>query len=76
MDLLTMSQYEVIVRGDRYCVLLHEDEEDNGYWVECPNLPGCASQGDTVSEALEMIKDAIEGHLQVLNEDLVYGKIK
>jgi predicted RNase H-like HicB family nuclease len=31
-------------------------------------LPGCASQGDTVEEALEMIKDAIEGHLEVVKE--------
>ncbi len=34
-----------------------------------PSLPGCASQGDTVEESLEMIKDAIEGHLQVMKED-------
>jgi predicted RNase H-like HicB family nuclease len=37
--------------------------------VECPSLPGCSSQGDTVEEALEMIKDAIDGHLEVLAED-------
>ncbi len=33
--------------------------------MECPALPGCASQGDTEEEALIMIKDAIEGHLEV-----------
>ena len=33
--------------------------------MECPALPGCDSQGDTVDEALEMIKDAIKGHLEV-----------
>ncbi|MDP3028604.1 MAG: type II toxin-antitoxin system HicB family antitoxin [Deltaproteobacteria bacterium] len=43
-------------------VIVHPDLEDGGYWVECPELPGCASQGDTVEEALEMIRDAIEGH--------------
>jgi len=36
------------------------------YWVECPALPGCASQGDTEEGALIMIKDAIEGHLEVV----------
>lgn len=61
-------KYEVTVRGKRYPVILHADTEDGGYWIECPSLPGCASQGDTVEEALEMIKDAIKGHLQVLEE--------
>jgi predicted RNase H-like HicB family nuclease len=62
-------KYEVIVRGKKYPVILHADTEDGGYWIECPSLPGCASQGDTVEEALEMIKDAIKGHLEVLEEE-------
>ena len=33
--------------------------------MECPALPGCSSQGDTVEEALAMIKDAIIGHLEI-----------
>lgn len=62
------KRYNVVVRVKKYAVILHSDTEDGGYWIECPSLPGCASQGDTVEEALEMIKDAIEGHLQVLSE--------
>jgi predicted RNase H-like HicB family nuclease len=42
--------------------------EDGGYWVECPELTGCSSQGDSVEEALDMIKDAIRGHLEVEEE--------
>jgi len=57
--------YEVSVKGKKYRVILHPDLEDGGYWVECPALPGADSQGDTVEEALEMIKDSIRGHLQV-----------
>lgn len=60
------KRYEVIVKGKKYPVILHPDTEDGGYWIECPSLPGCASQGDTVEEALEMIKDAIKGHLEVI----------
>lgn len=48
-----------------FSVVLHTDLEDGGYWVECPELPGCLSQGDTVEETLEMIRDAIRGHLAV-----------
>lgn len=61
-------RYHVSIRGKKYSVVLHADTEDGGYWVECPSLPGCASQGDTVEEALEMIKDAIKGHLEVLEQ--------
>ena len=46
--------------GDReeYEVLLVQHPEDPGYAVLCPVL-GCASQGDTDEEALEMIAEAI-----------------
>jgi len=60
--------YKVMVMKESYEVVLHPDLEDGGFWVECPALPGCASQGDTIEEALEMIKDAIAGHLEVLAE--------
>ncbi len=42
--------------------------EDGWLVVECPSLPGCVSQGRTVEEALENIKDAIQGCLDVLGE--------
>ena len=63
------KKYEVIVRGKKYAVILHADTEDGGFWIECPSLPGCASQGETIEEALEMIKDAIKGHLEIIAED-------
>jgi antitoxin HicB len=49
-------------------VVVHPDEEDGGYWVEVPSLPGCISQGDTKEEALENIKDAIEGYIASLQK--------
>ncbi len=54
------KKYDVRVKGMKYSVILHRDTEDGGYWVECPAIPGCASQGDTIEEALSMIKDAIQ----------------
>jgi predicted RNase H-like HicB family nuclease len=38
-------------------------DEDGGFTVEVPSLPGCISQGDTVEEALANIKEAIELHV-------------
>jgi predicted RNase H-like HicB family nuclease len=58
-------KYKIAVNRKAYDVILHPDTEDGGFWVECAALPGCASQGDTVEEALAMIKDAIKGHLEV-----------
>ena len=58
-------RYEVRLMGKNYSVILHTDAEDGGYWVECPELPGCATQGDTIEEALTMIRDAIGGYIDV-----------
>jgi predicted RNase H-like HicB family nuclease len=69
LSLRKEKKYTVTVRGKKYPVILHPDMEDGGYWLECPLLAGCASQGDTVEEALEMIKDSIKGHLEVLEEE-------
>lgn len=69
IDMEAERKYEVAVKGRKYPVVLHADTEDGGYWVECTSLPGCSSQGDTVEESLEMIRDAIEGHLEILGED-------
>lgn len=35
-------------------------EAEGGYVVQCPALPGCYSQGETVEEALANIREAIE----------------
>lgn len=40
-----------------------EDDAD-GYFVSCPALQGCYSQGDTYEEAVENIKDAIRLHIE------------
>lgn len=37
--------------------------------VECPNLPGCISQGASRPEALANIKEAIECYAAALEED-------
>jgi predicted RNase H-like HicB family nuclease len=48
-------------------VTLERDED--GMWIaECPSIPGCVTQGATHDEALEMVKDAIAGCLEVRAE--------
>lgn len=62
------QKHKVSVKGKSYDVVLHADTQDGGFWVECPSLPGCDSQGDTVEKTLKMMKDAIKGHLEVVAE--------
>jgi predicted RNase H-like HicB family nuclease len=37
--------------------------------VVCPALPGCVSQGDSLDEALENVREAILGVLEVRKEE-------
>ena len=50
----------------KYRVKIEQNEE--GYTVWCPGLPGCWSQGDTEEEALENIQDAIRTYLEAIEE--------
>ncbi len=43
--------------------------EDGSWVVECPSLPGCISQGKTKEEAVQNIREAIEGYVLALQQD-------
>ena len=45
-----------------------EQDEEGVFVAECPMLPGCISQGKTRSEAVENIKDAIQGYIESLKK--------
>lgn len=40
------------------------ESDSDGYYVSCPALQGCYSQGDTYEEAVTNIKDAIRLHVE------------
>jgi predicted RNase H-like HicB family nuclease len=40
---------------------------EGGFWAEVPALPGCITEGDTLEEVTDNLKDAIEGWLEVAN---------
>lgn len=44
-------------------VVVHREE--NGYWAEVPALKGCFTQGETLDEIRENIKEAITAWLSV-----------
>jgi len=51
----------------RFEVLFERDEE-GGFVASVPALPGCYSQGDTLKETKENIKEAIELYLETVAE--------
>jgi predicted RNase H-like HicB family nuclease len=58
----------------KYKVALHQDEE--GYSVSVPGLPGCWSQGKTEVEALANIRDAIREYLDARDELLRESEVR
>ena len=46
----------------RYTILLYPDEEEGGYTVLVPALPGVVTQGETMEEAMAVAKEAIQLH--------------
>jgi predicted RNase H-like HicB family nuclease len=48
-----------------------EPDPTGGYVVSCPSLPGCYSQGETIEEALENIKEAILLTLEDMEEEIM-----
>ena len=52
---------------ERYATVIHEEPE-GGYWAEVPALPGCYSQGETIDELMENVREAITGVLEVMKE--------
>jgi len=55
-------------RSMKYKVVIKQTDE--GYSAYCPGLPGCWSQGDSESEAIENIKDAIQEYLAAVSESI------
>jgi len=56
-----------MTRTMSYKVIL-EPAEEGGYTVYVPSLPGCVSEGDTYQEALDNIREVIQGWLEVARE--------
>ena len=50
----------------RYLVVIEEGPTSFGAYV--PDLPGCVAAGETREEAMELIREAIEFHLEDIRE--------
>jgi predicted RNase H-like HicB family nuclease len=50
----------------RYLVFIRRTR--TGYSVDVPDLPGCVATGNTVEHARQMIAQAIEMHLELMQQ--------
>ncbi len=50
-----------------------EKAPEGGYWAICPEIPGANGQGETIEEAKESLKKAIELILEDRRADILRG---
>lgn len=51
----------------KYTIII--EKSDNGYSSYAPDLPGCVAAGKTCEETRQLMKEAIEFHIEGLIED-------
>lgn len=51
-----------------YSAVLWPKDNGNGYFIKVPDVPGCATSGKDLVEAMEMMRDALAGCLCVLED--------
>jgi antitoxin HicB len=48
---------------------IFEKEDEGGYYVFCPALPGCHTHSETLEEGIENIREAMQLYVESLVED-------
>jgi predicted RNase H-like HicB family nuclease len=66
--LATPKEEKIMVGGKAFTVVLTPDLEDGGFMVQCREIPGAVSQGETEQEALDNISEVLEEHLEYVKE--------
>ena len=62
IGVLPSKPYNLAMKQLTLPIIVEADAD--GYFVSCPALQGCYSQGDTYEDAVENIKDAIRLHIE------------
>ena len=50
-------------------------EDKHGYYVYCPELPGCHSQGDSFEEAKTNIREALDLYLETMTREEIVDSL-
>ena len=51
-----------------YKVSVIIEKDERGYYAYCPELEGCQTQGDSLEEALNNIKEAVQLYLETMSK--------
>ena len=52
----------------KYELIIYWSEEDQGYLVEVPELPGCMADGETYEEAIRNVRVIIEEWIETATD--------
>ncbi len=45
-------------------IIIEKEEDEKSYFIHCPQLQGCATQGDSIEDALLMFSDALNVYMK------------
>lgn len=57
------------MNNQNYQITVIIEKDEYGYYAYCPQLEGCQSQGDSLSEIEANIQEAIELYLSTLSDE-------
>ena len=61
--------YDVAMAGLREVELIFEPQDEGGYYVYAPDLPGLHTEGDTLDEAAANAEEAVALYVETLREE-------
>ena len=64
-------QYTESMKAELTAII--EPAPEGGFWALCPEIPGANGQGETVAEAKDNLRAAIELLLEDRKEDMLRG---
>jgi predicted RNase H-like HicB family nuclease len=65
------KKWEIIMKAEFTAIL--EPAPEGGFWAICPEVPGANGQGETIEEAKNSLRDAIELILEDRKADILRG---
>ncbi|MBC7871858.1 MAG: type II toxin-antitoxin system HicB family antitoxin [Chitinophagaceae bacterium] len=52
----------------RYAIIIEKDDDTGSYGAYAPDLPGCGAAADTLEEVIELFREAVQMHIELLRE--------
>ncbi len=75
ISLLFLKLMGIIDRNPRriFNIEIEKEEDEESYFIHCPQLKGCATQGDSIEDALLMFSDALNVYMKsvIKNHDKI-----